>query len=124
MIDDEGNVRTNHKKDSGVLINTSDPNKEIVLFDSIIYHIDKLELGKYIALIELASKGRIDSVIQSRADFGSTGFNCFLYNEKKNSYTSILLSLMSDNLDKINVDSNAIKIDNWLKDIHIRIYSN
>ena len=124
VIDDEGNVRTLHKKDSDVQLSSNNINTATTVFDSIIYNIDKTELEQYIALILPAAKGDIDSIIQSRADFGTTVFNCFWYKEMTNTYTTITLSQMSDNLDKINIDSNAVKIDTWLKGIHSKIYSN
>jgi hypothetical protein len=124
VIDDEGNVRTLHKKESDVQLNINNINSATTVFDSVIYKIDKTELEQYIALILPAAKGNIDSIRQSRADFGTTVFNCFWYKEMTNTYATITLSQMSDNLDKINVDSNAVKIDTWLKGIHSKIYSN
>lgn len=124
VIDDEGNVRTNHKKESDVILNSNNINSATIVFDSIIYKIDKNELDHHTSLILFAAKGQIDSTIQTRADFGNTVFNCFWYKEKTNIYATIILSQMSDKLDKINVDSNAVKIDKWLKEIHSKIYSN
>jgi hypothetical protein len=124
VIDDEGNVRTLHKKDSDIQLNSNNINSATTVFDSIIYKIDKNELEQYVALILPAAKGVIDSTAQSRADFGTLVFNCFWYKEMTPTYSTILLSQMSDNLDKINVDSNAVKIVNWLKGIHSKIYSN
>ena len=80
-------------------------------------------LEQYIALIEPASKGKLDTIPQSRADFGGTAFNCFLYNKTNDSYITVILSYMSDNMDILNNDSSALKIDNWLKNIHNKIYS-
>jgi hypothetical protein len=123
VIDDEGNVRTLRMKESEVQLNNDNINSATTVFDSIIYKIDKNELEQYTALILSASKGEIDSTVQRRADFGTLVFNCYWYKEMTSTYSTILLSQMSDNLDKINVDSNAVKIVNWLKGIHSKIYS-
>jgi hypothetical protein len=123
VIDDEGNVRTLHKKDSDVQLNGANLFSATTVFDSIIYKIDKTELEQYVALILPAAAGEIDSTQQMRADFGTSVFNCFWYKETTSIYSTILLSQMSDNLDKINVDSNADKIVIWLKAIHSKIYS-
>ena len=123
IIDNEGNVLTNRKNDSFISFSDNLSYAKI-LFDSVIYKIDKQELEQYVALIEPASKGELDSIPRSRADFGGTVFNCFLYNNINNSYKTILLSQMSDVMDIINTDSSAKKIDKWLIDIHQKIYSN
>ena len=124
IIDDEGNVLTNRNNDSYIDINSIGLNNAKILFDSIIYKVNKQELEQYIGLIESASKGKLDSIDQYRADFGGSVFNCFSYDNSNNSYTKILLSYMSDTMDIFNTDSSAIKIDNWLKSIHIKIFSN
>jgi hypothetical protein len=85
-----------------------------------IYNIDKSELAKYTSLIKQASEGRLESIVMHRADFGTTGFYCYVNGaDKENS--RIVLSVMSDPLDIINQDASAVKIDNWLKDINMRI---
>jgi hypothetical protein len=124
VIDDEGKVLTNRKKISDIVLNSNNINSATIVFDSILYKIDRNELEQYIALILPAANGEIVSTVQARADFGNTVFNCFWYKEMTSTYATILLSQMSDNLDKINVDSNAVKIDKWLKEIHSKIYSN
>jgi hypothetical protein len=124
VIDDDGNVRTLHKKDLDVQLNSTNIFNATTVFDSIIYKIDKTELEQYVALILPAAAGEIDSTQQMRADFGTSVFNCFWYKETTSIYSTILLNQMSDNLDKINVDSNAVKIVTWLKAIHSKIYSN
>lgn len=124
IIDDEGNVLTNRDNDSFIDLSYNGLSYAKVLFDSTIYQIDKQEFEQYVALIEPASKGNMDSIPQYRADFGGTAFNCFLYDNTNNLYTTILLSYMSDVMDIFNTDSSAIKIDNWLKSIHQKIYFN
>jgi hypothetical protein len=124
IIDDEGNVLTNRNNDSYIDINSIGLNNAKILFDSIIYKVNKQELEQYIALIEPATTGVLDSIPQYRRDFGGTVFNCFSYDNSNNIYTKILLSYMSDTMDIFNTDSSAIKIDNWLKSIHIKIFSN
>ena len=83
----------------------------------MIYNVGIDELNQYIDHIPLAAKGKIVCEDRHRADFGGTGFNCF-YCVK-----IILLSSMSDIEDCSNKNRKAIKIDDWLKDIHRKIYS-
>ena len=123
IINNEGNVLTNRKKDSFISLNDNLSYANI-LFDSVIYKIKKQELEHYVALIEPASKGELDTISRSRADFGGTAFNCFLHNNINSPYKTILVSYMGDAMDIINTDSSAKKIDEWLKDIHRKIYSN
>ena len=123
IIDNEGNVLTNRKKEVVIWNNNEEMNEGIIKFDSVIYKIDKNELEQYVSLIEAASKGQIDSSEQHRADFGKTVYNCYYYDKQGSAYRAILLSEMSDMIDKSNLDNNAIKIDNWLKCIHGKIYS-
>lgn len=123
IIDNEGNVRTNRKKDSIISINVNELDQYIYNFDTIIYKVTESELNHYVNLIEAASKGTIDSTSRSRRDFGETVFNCFGFDKTQNRFNLILLSKMSDNLDKANTDSSAVKIDKWLKNIHLEIYS-
>jgi len=124
IIDNEGNVRANRIKDSIFWINTNELNKSIANFDTTLYKIDKGELNQYIALIELSSKGQIDSIKRSRADFGTTVYNCFWYDKLENVYRTIVLNQRSDFLDITNLDSNAIKIHLWLKSLNVKIYAN
>jgi hypothetical protein len=123
IIDNEGNVRINHKNDSVIWLNYNDLNDNLRFFDSVVYTLDKSEIRQYINMIEEASAGKIDSIQVIRADFGTTVFNCFWYDKTKNRYDVILLSRMSDSDDKNNTDSSAVKIDTWLKNIHSKIYS-
>ena len=123
IIDDMGNVRVNCKKDSIVWINSSQLNNSLNYFDSTIYKVDKSELTQYVNLIESASKGKIDSTVQHRADFGSSVYNCYWYNKSQNLYSAVTLSEMSDNIDLSNTDNNAILIDTWLKGLNSKIYS-
>ena len=44
--------------------------------------------------------------------------------QENDSHKVVVLSEMSDVIDKTNLDSNAVKIDKWLKDLHRLIYSN
>jgi hypothetical protein len=123
IIDNEGNVLTNRKKEVVIWINKKEMNEGIIKFDSVIYKIDKTELQQYVSMIEAASKGQIDSSEQHRADFGKTVFNCYYYDKQGSGYRTIILSEMSDNMDKSNLNNSAVKIDNWLKSIHAKIYS-
>ncbi len=122
VIDNEGKVRINHKRDSIIWINEKELNTYITKFDSVVYQVDKNELNKYVALIESAATGRIDSIQMHRADFGSTGYNCFWYNKTTKSYSSILLSMMSDPMDKTNMNTHAAEIDNWLKQVQTKAF--
>jgi hypothetical protein len=123
IIDDEGNVRINRKRDSIIWINSNELNKYLNYFDTIIYKVDRTDFNQFVNMIEKASQGRIDSTSRMRADFGGIVFNCYYYDKTKNRYNSVLLSEMSDLVDKTNTDSSAIKIDLWLKNIHAKIYS-
>jgi len=122
IIDDMGNVRINRKRDSIVWIKSSDLNNYVNYFDSIIYKVDKAELTQYINLIESASKGKVDTTIQHRADFGGIEYNCYWYDKSKNVYRTVALSNMSDNYDLKNTDNNAILIDTWLKGLNPKAY--
>ena len=73
VIDDEGNVRTLHKKDSDVQLNSDNINSATSVFDSIIYKIDRNELDQYVALILPAAKGEIDSTVQIKSRFWDLG---------------------------------------------------
>jgi hypothetical protein len=123
IIDDKGNVRLNKKKDSLVWINYNELNNSIRYFDSVVYKIDEPEFRKYVSLIEAASKGKIDSIHVIRADFGTTVYNCFWYNISGSQNKRIVISRMSDLGDEKNLDSKAIEIDSWLKNINSIIYS-
>lgn len=119
IINDEGTVLT-FRKNAVPSKNNPDMNSIAIPFDSVIYNIDKSELANYTSLIKQASEGRLDSIVMHRADFGTTGFYCYVNGgDKENS--RIVLSVMSDPLDIINQDASAVKIDNWLKDINMRI---
>jgi hypothetical protein len=117
VIDNEGNVLISRNVDSIIWIKEDGIDKYISFFDSVVYKVDLKELIYYIDLIPSAAKGQIICEDRNRADFGGTVFNCF-YNDKV-----ILLSSMSDIEDCSNKNMDAIRIDNWLKNIHTKIYS-
>ena len=122
IIDNKGNVRVNKTNDSIIWISPDKLNEYVERFDTVIFKVDKNELDYYINLIPDAAKGEVTQTEQNRADFGGTVFNC--YKQESDSYEVVVLSEMSDVMDKMNLDSNAVKIDNWLKDLHVQIYSN
>jgi hypothetical protein len=122
IIDNQGNVRENKKQDSLIWISSDKLNEYVEMFDTVIYKVEKSELDYYINLIPNAASGEITEIEQNRADFGGTVFNC--YKQENDSYKVVALSEMSDVMDKTNLDSNAVKIDKWLKDLHLQIYSN
>ena len=122
IIDYEGNVRKNKERDSIIWIDPENLNSYLEMFDTIIYNIDKTELDYYIQLIPNASKGEILEIEQNRADFGGTVY--YSFKPKGHTYEIVILSEMSDIMDKTNLDSSAMKIDKWLKDIQKHINSN
>ena len=115
-------MRVNKTNDSIIWISPDKLNEYVERFDTVIFKVDKNELDYYINLIPDAAKGEVTQTEQNRADFGGTVFNC--YKQESDSYEVVVLSEMSDVMDKMNLDSNAVKIDNWLKDLHVQIYSN
>jgi len=117
VIDREGNVLVNPNADSIIQINENDIKNGIACFDSVLYKVDRKVLDYYINLIPSASKGKIKCEDQNRADFGGISFSAF-YRDK-----IILISSESDLEDCTNKNLEAIKIDNWLKKIHYKIYS-
>ncbi len=117
IIDNEGNVRIHHNPDSVFFIDVNNLNKSISYFDSIVYETNIDEFTLYKNMISKITNESIDSIPQNRADFGFSDFYC--YNGNKD----IILSSMSDVVDCVNSDTNAIKMDNWLKSIHMKIYS-
>lgn len=122
IIDNQGNVRVNKNQDSIIWISPDKLNEYLEMFDTVIFKVDKIELDYYINLIPDAAKGEISQIDQNRADFGGTIFNC--YRQNVDSYEVVVLSEMSDIVDKTNLDSNAEKIDKWLKDLHVKMYKN
>ncbi len=122
IIDNQGNVRVNKTQDSIIWISPDKLNEYVEMFDTVIFKVDKNELEYYINLIPDAAKGEMSQIKQNRADFGGIVFNCFM--RGNDSYKIVLLSEMSDVMDKTNLDTNAAKIDKWLKDLHAQIYSN
>ena len=123
IIDDLGNVKINRKKDSIIWIKSSNLNNGLNNFDSIIYKVDKNELTANIKLIEAASKGKVDSIVQHRADFGSTAYNCYWYDKSKNTFRTVILSNLTDTFDQLNTDSSAILINIWLNGLNSKINS-
>jgi len=117
IIDRTGNVMVNTKNDSIIQITENDIKYGNNYFDSVIYKVDRKELERYINLIPCASRGKIKCEDRHRADFGGISFSAF-YRDK-----TILLSSMSDNEDCTNKNNDAIKIDNWVKELHYSIYS-
>lgn len=123
IIDDEGNVRVNKIQDSIIWINPENMNDYVERFDSVILQVDNDQLDYYIELISSATAGKIIEEPQERRDFGATVFNCYSYDKSLDAYEIVLLSEMSDLIDKVNTDSSAIEIDQWLKELHKEIYS-
>jgi hypothetical protein len=121
IIDSQGNVRVNKNQDSIIWINPKNLNSYVEMFDSIIFKIDKSDFDKYVSIIPRAAKGKVLETEQHRADFGGYVFNCYTIYE--NSYKMVLLSEMSDVIDRTNLDSNAVQIDAWLKGLNNEIYS-
>jgi hypothetical protein len=117
IIDNEGSVRVHHNPDSVFFVDINNIENSISYFDSIVYETDLDEFDLFKDMISSITNETIDSTVQNRADFGFTNFYCFNGNKE------ILLSSMSDVLDCVNSDTNAIKVDNWLKGIHMNIYS-
>ncbi|QCX39837.1 hypothetical protein FF125_15835 [Aureibaculum algae] len=122
IIDNEGNVRVNKERDSIIWIDTDNLNSYKEMFDSIVFKVDKSELEEYVALISKAAKGKVVETKQNRADFGSVGFNCFTKNN--HNYKTVVLTEMSDLLDKKNLSTEAEKIAIWLKELNLKMNSN
>ncbi len=120
IIDYQGNVRENKKKDSLIWISPDRLNEYLEMFDTVIYKIDKRELDYYINLIPNAANGEISKTEIIRRDFGGFVFNCYM--QVNDSVKEVTLSAKSDVMDKTNLDSRAKKIDKWLKDLHEQIY--
>lgn len=116
IIDRNGNVMVNTKNDSIIQLTENDIKYGNTSFDSVIYKVDRKELERYINLIPCASRGKIKCEDRHRADFGGISFSAF-YRGK-----TILLSSMSDNEDCTNKNNDAEKIDNWLKELHNKIF--
>jgi len=122
IIDDQGNIRKNKIKDSIIWINLDRLNEYASMFDTVIFKVNKKELDFYLSLIPEVSNEEISEIVQKRADFGLTTFNCF--KSVGDSFEVVVLSEMSDLLDRTNLNPNAVKIDKWLKDLHVQMYSN
>lgn len=120
IIDNQGNVRENKVRDSIIWINPENLNDYVDMFDTVIYKVDKTELDYYAGLISKAATGEIDTIDQYRPDYGGHGYNCFY--RKDNKYIKVILSMMSANEDLKNIDTNAIKIDTWLKNLQSDIF--
>lgn len=121
IIDNNGNIRINKKADSLIWIDQTRLNDYKNQFDSVIYEIDKAQLDKYIELIPSASTGQVFTEDGNKADFGSTGYNCFFYDG--NQFKTIVLSEASDLIDKKNLSPSAIKINQWLWSLNKEVYS-
>ncbi len=130
IIDAAGNVRVNSKGDSIIWIDPKYLNDYTLMFDSIIYKIDKVQLKKYVNLIPEAALGEVRKKKNHMRDAGRFEFNCFAGNRNNyikrqdKGYKTVLLSSSWDGGSATNIDSSAIKIDGWLKGLHIEIYSN
>jgi hypothetical protein len=85
--------------------------------DTVITKINLDSLCYYYKLINEASEGEYSEPINVGADMGSFIFGCLYYDKQKNKYKKIILGLDGDWMFK-NLDSSAIKIDNWLKKIN------
>ncbi len=85
--------------------------------DTIITNINSDSLNHYYQLINIASTGEYSKPENVGNDIGSFIFGCLYYEDQAKKYRKVILSLFGDWMFK-NLDSNAIKIDDWLKRIH------
>lgn len=120
IIDEKGNIRVN-SKDSIVWLNSTRPEKSIHHFDSVVFKIEAEELSEYVKLLQQASEGRVNCTPQQRADYGENVYNCFSFDQKRNTYKTILLSKKSDLEDCNNTNNAAMKIDAWLRTIKAKL---
>jgi hypothetical protein len=113
IIDNKGNVRMNHNPDSIFWINANEIDSCINYFDSIVYKIEPSAFKKYVSLIQPASQGEYDCRYYEMTDVAETGFYCF------RDHTFIVLQLTDGTSDCLNTDTSAIKIESWLRSIHV-----
>jgi hypothetical protein len=85
--------------------------------DTIITKINSDSLNHYYQLINTASTGEYSEPENVGNDMGSYIFGCLYYDDQEKKYRKVILSLSGDLTFK-NLDSDAIKIDEWLKRIH------
>ena len=85
--------------------------------DTVIAKINLDSLNYYYQLIDKASDGEYSEPECLGADIGSDIFGCLYYDEQNKKYRKVILSLWGD-CQFTNFESNAIKINNWLRKIN------
>lgn len=85
--------------------------------DTIITKINSDSLNHYYQFINKASTSEYSKPENIGNDMDSFIFGCLYYDDQAKKYRKVILSLLGDWMFK-NLDSSAIKIDDWLKRIH------
>lgn len=110
---EQGNIIT--KKNETIYYNSDSLNEiYIECRDTIITKINLDSLNHYYQLINDASYGEYSEPEITSNDWGSFIYGCLYYDNQEKKYRKVILSLFGDWTSK-NLDSNAIKLDNWLK---------
>ena len=122
IIDQTGNVKSYNNPEKWNFADTSGYISKQQLSDNIsacltvLSSVSTIELAKYDALIEAASKGELTTPDCPGADRGSYTYQCYWYDKTKGKYKEVLLSNDGD-CSYHNTDKSAIEIDSWLKTI-------
>jgi len=84
--------------------------------DTIEHFLEKNQLYQMYQLVESASHGNYSDINCVGADIGEYANYCYWWDQDSSKYKQVMLSISGDCLQH-NLDSSAIILDNWLKEI-------
>ena len=81
------------------------------------HEVEEGQLYEMYQLIDSAKNGNYSDSVGTGADIGEYAYYCYWWDKDRNEYKQVLLSLSGD-WSQHNLDSSAIILDNWLKEIN------